>query len=420
MTSASPNVVKAVSAKNTATNDYMSMYAQLAREAKSHGINVYGGFVRDFVVQKKPALQDHVHDLDMHTSKSETCVDFVEHLKKSYGATQFWDTNKVGAHYPFERSRWNITREAAAIVTGRPLEDFPEYINIDLVHCDVLPVNDFSANLLTWDGDNVSLEQPDPFWYDETCATKPPIFVMKDIIADIHAQVLEPFPSYLLKTSLQSGHAWFVRSERMKRFVARGWMMTDGPFGCKNRIDVLKKELASVEALASRPAQLRTLISDAQKKLADLEKKRKRADDVSEHKLGETNNNSDSGDSSISSNDKLATPTKAARSSMEHNSPAATTATTTSSDAPAVSDDQQVCVTCKEFKLASDMIQSDKNLYCNRTCYDNSTQTCYHCERAGPASTFESFFEGSSTPGDSLLYTCKDKHACNTYTRTAL
>lgn len=321
---------------NATTTDYMPLYAQLAREGRSHEIKVYGGFVRDFVVQNKSAVDGSVHDLDMYAQNSETRAVFEEHLRQSYGATQF-NTEKPDTHYPFERSRWNITRETAADVTGRPLSDFPEYINIDLILCDVLPVNDFSANLLTWDGDNVSLEQPDPNWYDETGVIKPPTFVMKDIIADIHAHILEPFPSYLLKQQLKSGHAWFVRRERLNKFAARGWMMTHGPNSLQDRLACLKKELASIEALAARPAQLRTLISDTQEKLASFDKKRKRNEYGSDQKLDEISPNSHSSGSTLN--------TSVAHSLMNHISPTTATTTTTSTTTtstatPAVSDDE--------------------------------------------------------------------------------
>ena len=73
------------------------------------------------------------------------------------------------------------------------------------------------------------------------------------------------------------------------------------------------------------------------------------------------------------------------------------------------------CKTCGKKGCKDEMTLANNELYCNSTCYDNSTQICCSCLKEGKASTFESFFEDSPRPGGALAYCCMgdDREECH-------
>jgi hypothetical protein len=65
------------------------------------------------------------------------------------------------------------------------------------------------------------------------------------------------------------------------------------------------------------------------------------------------------------------------------------------------------CNTCHKEQAVHTMVLANEAWYCDATCYGQSQQTCYSCGRHSVASALASTFEGSPTPGNTLLYTCQ-------------
>jgi hypothetical protein len=239
------------------TTRELPTYQQLAVQASEFGGKVYGGYVRDHVVQE---TDSRPNDMDVWLRKQEDLDAFKDVLVARHGAVVFAKQDCGGGLYPFQRQRVNIID---------PLDD-DKYINLDLILSEVFPVNDFDANLLTWDGTTVSIEQPDPIKYNELDLGEPPVFELDAVVSSIKNGVLTPFPTYVIKGDLRAGSSYRTRKLRMDRFAERGWAFASGPLSFD------ASGPPSFDAIQRRLSELQNSIAELQ---THLRRKRK-AEDV--------------------------------------------------------------------------------------------------------------------------------------------
>jgi hypothetical protein len=193
-------------------------YAQVASDAAACDGLAYGGYVRDAVV-----LQVEANDMDVWFARDQEAEVFEHFIKTHYGAVVFNDAHAPHV-YPFKRKRVNIVKP------HRGAEDAEEYLNIDIVVCKTFPVNDFNVNLLTWDGVDVGVHQPDAVRFDESrLIATPPVFYKDEIIDCIKNRIMFAFPTYTYRGTLKQGSTEHQRQWRMDTFERRGWTVMRGP-----------------------------------------------------------------------------------------------------------------------------------------------------------------------------------------------
>jgi hypothetical protein len=163
---------------------HSDLYNLLARQAASMSGLVYGGYVRDHVIRKS---FKEVSDMDIWFQSSQWFNTYKEYLIKEHGARVAFPGQSMKAHYPFQRLRMNI-------VFG---DD--DYVNLVLILSQDFPVNDFDANLLTWNGFWVDIQQPSARNYDDSGETTAPVFVVEQVIASVARGEMTPFPTYISK-----------------------------------------------------------------------------------------------------------------------------------------------------------------------------------------------------------------------------
>jgi len=193
-------------------------YAQVAQDAVNFMGLTYGGYVRDAVISGITS-----NDMDIWFDEHDDAYAFLKSIEKEYGAVVF-DKTQVDSIYPIYRTSVNIIKHDVELEKNGD----EEYLNIDIIVCDVFPVNDFNVNLLTWDGTNVDVIQPDLKRFDESGLIKtPPVFHKEDIINCIKNKVMLMLPTYGMSGTLNQGTIAHVRYDRIQAMERRGWIVVN-------------------------------------------------------------------------------------------------------------------------------------------------------------------------------------------------
>jgi hypothetical protein len=150
---------------------YVNIFVPLIHAAVRHGGVVYGGFVRDIVVPhrfaNKMLSELDFKDIDLWFSEQEKADAFVAELKEYLIPVDIRGANgDCPAFYPTNRTQYMYTANKRELVL------------VDVVVNDLIPVNDFSVNCLTW---NLTQFKAEPMFGQWN-------FGIDQLIADIQAK----------------------------------------------------------------------------------------------------------------------------------------------------------------------------------------------------------------------------------------
>jgi hypothetical protein len=178
--------------------------------AGKHNGRVFGGFVRDVIVPRltNPECEVHFNDVDIWFTKQEEADAFIKDVNvflESMENTKLYSSEhrviKPGTlHYTFGRTQYHLYK-------GEKFVSF-----IDVVVSDVIPVDDFDVNCLTFhytDGEKI------PKSFSENSAIM--------LIFNINNKQVTMLPSYVKK--LISGELSDMVFEKRvtNNFLKKGW-----------------------------------------------------------------------------------------------------------------------------------------------------------------------------------------------------
>lgn len=229
-----------------------------------NGGKTYGGYVRDYLINKdnleyinhskdiigiiyKYINDFDFQDIDIWFKRDYKMEKFVQELEKMYNL-QICKLGGVDKHYPCNIYRYMLYKKDVDNIGRYPRRDkvnipylsgfsyliehckynqldLGYVIFIDIAVSDIFPVNDFSINLLSFDGNKLKAEKYIAEKYEE----KEKIYSLSEVLGHIKHKQLILLPDFIgiNNLSISKYLKYQLKSNRCKRFIHKGYTLFD-------------------------------------------------------------------------------------------------------------------------------------------------------------------------------------------------